>query len=163
MKLFDTWIRYPLFSRIVLPELRNGYTQGLPHHARWIGQLRHRIYVAKQACFQELGLSPNDFLREALRMDPTDSAARRELISNLAEQLDYFVHEVPRGVLANSQYFRARLDEFWQLVTDEGLTERYEEAYRYWQLHCDAWEGYLSHRAQFTNYADYLAGKRTAD
>jgi hypothetical protein len=161
-------IQYPLLIRIVLPVLRVGYEQKKPPYARWIAQLIDSNYSWWSRILETLGLAelyPEDFLREAISIDSTDSTdslARQHLIKVLARRLDFYIHEAPWGILAEPSVFQTELDELVHLVSIEGLEKQYDNAVRNWRFHCHAWADYLSRRRAFVNYADYLS-RRAAD
>ncbi|MDP9352791.1 MAG: hypothetical protein M3P51_14810, partial [Chloroflexota bacterium] len=153
-------VQQPLLVRVILPELRRGYEAQRTPYARWIAQFRQEIWGSWRQSLGALGFSEfwaEDLLREALRLDPHDSLARRELISVLESALDYYIHEVPSGVLAEPHTFRQELAEFEQLVAIEGLTDRYERALGEWRFHCEEWARYLEQRDQFLDYEEYLS------
>jgi hypothetical protein len=83
--------------------------------------------------------------------------AREALIDLADADFDYYIHELPAGVLADADTFRCELDEFDQLVAAHGVTERYAARIRTWRFHCQAWGEYLRRRTHFLSYADYLS------
>lgn len=156
----DLLLPYPLFAGVIGPELRRGYEAGKPDYARWLARIRQTGMVHPRTLAEVLGrpgLRTEDLLREALRADPSDRGAARGLIAELAGAFDYYIHEVPEGVLADPASFREELDEFEGLVTRLGLAERYAEALRRWRFHCEGWAAYLRRRPEFADYADYLS------
>jgi hypothetical protein len=156
----DFLLPYPLFARIIGPELRRGYEAGEPDYARWLARIYQAGTVHPRKLAEVLGhpdLRTECLLREALRVDPSDRRAARSLVKELARGFDYYIHEIPEGVLADPALFHEELDEFEDLVTRLGLADQYATVLRRWRFHCNGWTDYLRRRPEFPNYADYLS------
>jgi hypothetical protein len=162
----DLLLPYPLFARVIDPELWRGYEAGEPDCARWLAHIRQAGVVHPRQQAEVLGRPgprTEDLLREALRADPGDREAARGLVTELARAFNYYTHETPAGVLADPASFREELDEFEGLVARLGLADRFAEALRRWRFHCEGWADYLRRRPEFANYADYLSQTPTPD
>jgi len=151
---------FPLVERLVVPELRRGYAGKLPAYARWLGLVLGSSDLGGGRTRDELleaGLSADGLLREALAADPNDAKARAALIRLYDGDFDYYLHDLPAGVLTDAASFARDLDHFEQLVAAHGVAERYATRLRRWRFHSQAWGDYLRRRAQFSSYADYLS------
>ncbi|MCB1641559.1 MAG: hypothetical protein KDI37_07490, partial [Xanthomonadales bacterium] len=96
-----TPVRLPLFRAILFPELHAGMLGSEPGCARWLAGLAPLLYRSPE-CREMLPRSwqtEDGLLREALRQDPSDDVSRLRLIKNIAQQLEYSLHELPTGVL----------------------------------------------------------------
>jgi hypothetical protein len=148
----------PLLTRFVFPELRKGREQRKAPFAKRIALFHDRICSLRKGV-EILGLTtfePDSLLREAIEVDPSDMQARDLLIERLRRSLDYYVHEVPAGILVPPEQFCAELTEFRELVIAAGRQALHRQELEEWQLHCDAWTDYLSRRDAFESYYDYL-------
>ena len=103
-------------------------------------------------------------LTEAYQRDPGNVLAQDALIQYYAQQFAYAVHEVPIGVLhgfdgatvAECQEWLDDLALFREVVQRRGVAQKYETAMRYWDFHFRGYADYITHRAQYQNYADYI-------
>jgi hypothetical protein len=163
----DFVIRRPLFERAVFPALLAGYQARLPGSARWLAGLFDHLRRSPQ-CHEQL--QPDEatelgLLQAAIRHDPTDRRSRLRVIDQVAYRLRFAIHEVPRGVLfgmdgalpEQCEELQAELEEFCQLVDQEGMQERYAELVRACRLHFRAYRDYLLHRDNYESYAVYLS------
>lgn len=162
----DIAIRMPLFRRVVFPALLSGLLTDEPGCARWLAGLS-RLLDHCPDCAARL---PEDLrtkdglLRRALRQYPGDSAARLSLIALRAYWFQYALHELPAGVLYNTNgatveqcdEMRGALDEFVSWVEAAGERDRYAGLIDHCRLHFDAYRDYLLCRPAFPSYADYL-------
>ena len=154
----DDLLRQPLLTELIFPQLRLARDARRPLAAKRIAKLRDRI-VGLRGGLKSLGLEAlriDDLLREAIEVDPSDAEARTLLIEDLRYWLDYYVHEVPSGVLAKPEDFRQDLGEFEQLVDSAGRSPEFAEQLVGWRFHCHAWADYCSRRPRFSDYPDYL-------
>src|SRR5207248_547276 len=85
-----------------------------------------------------------DLLREAVRVDPSDAVAREMYIELMKINFDYYIHEVPVGLLVDPEEFSKELDEFTWVVQAHGAADRYKEALNKWRVYCDTFRDYLS-------------------
>jgi predicted nucleic acid-binding protein len=152
-----------LFSEVILLELIRGFKQAELPYARWLAQANSYLYRAYnqnpqlEELFDFKLLDSNAFYEIALQHDPYDEIARKALIENLAYWFDFYIHEVPAGVLVEPAVFERQLDQFVALLQPAGLLPRYEKKLALWRFHANAYRDYLARRQEFKDYADYLA------
>ena len=155
-------LQYPLATRIILPELRKGYEAKKLPYARWIAQMRGKFPLHQPKYLEILDLSEYDYdslLEKALELDPQDSIAREIMIKRYVDSFNYYIHEVPIGILADSNEFKKEIARFIELVTQQGTLENYRKKLVGWQLHAEWWGDYLARRPEFKNYTEYLTAK----
>ena len=155
-------LQYPLATRIILPGLRKGYEAKKLPYARWIAQMGGKFALEQPKYLEILGFTRFRFyklLEEALELDQQDSIAREILIKNYISVLDYCIHEVPIGILADTDEFKREIAYFSELVTQQGTLESYRKKLVGWQFHADSWGDYLALRPEFKNYTEYLTAK----
>lgn len=155
-------IPQPLFVELILPELKRGFDKAELPYARWIAQAAPYIYRATKQKPEISGLidfnkiTPCDFYEVAIQHDPSDNIAQQALITDLSRNFDYYIHEVPTGLLCKPDVFQVELAKFAALIKLTGLLEKYEKKFVLWQFHCQAWANYLAYKQEFANYAEYL-------
>lgn len=159
-------IRHSLAVKPLYPYLVRAYDGGSPRAPWWIAHLYYHLDNSREwrKWFETNNLTPWTLLEEALRREPTNDAARQELILVMAGWLNYAIHEVPSGVLYGvngasideCQELLDVLDQFRALTRASGALELWEDRIREWELHFRGYADYLSHRDQYTNYAHYL-------
>jgi hypothetical protein len=160
-------IRRPLFKRAVFPALLTGYQEGLPGCARWLAGLADHLR-SNPECREKLRpeeVTELGLLWAAIRHDPADRRSRLRLIDKVAYGLRYSIHEVPSGVLygidgaspEQCQELEEELEEFFRLVTQEGMQERYADLILACRLHFRGYRDYLLHREKYESYAAYLS------
>jgi hypothetical protein len=152
-------IRHPLFRKIILPVLKIGVAQNDARSYRWIAQFEQYFYADQHATAQ-LGLEVFDtrfFLRRALQLNPDDSITVELLLHEYARRFDYYVHEVPFGILVQPAIFQTELAEFQELLDCYRLTERWHAALVKWTTLNADWDNYLNHRTEYTGFQHYLS------
>ena len=99
-------IRFRLFTEAIFPALLQGLRRGEPDCARWLSGFTSLIFHRKecQAALADEGWSRKALLRLALKQHPEDVLARGQLIEEIADDLDYTLHELPTGVLYDQHY-----------------------------------------------------------
>jgi hypothetical protein len=159
-------LRQPLFVEVLAPYLIAQYHAQSPAAPRWIAGLADWFNATPAYC-EQLGLeyiSEHVMLREALIGDPSNMAVQRRLIEIMAGQNDYSIHEVPAGVLYDSngasiaecQELLEALAEFRQLAQNTGLLPEYERRLGTWEFYFTAYADYLTNTQQYNDFADYL-------
>lgn len=109
---FHHLLSHPLVESFVLPTLRD-----------W-----RKEQPSSASCLRSLGVLLNQplELKEALELDPEDSAARLFLINLLLSQVEYGLHELPGGVLGDPVEILEILDEVDLLLACDCPPERVE-------------------------------------
>ena len=158
-------VRMPLFRRVLMPALRDGYRRHLPGYARWLAGFSNLLFHTPQWDSERDGpATALALLRRALQDDPHDALARKSLVEEMATWLDYSVHEVPWGVLSGTNGatrddmtdLQVALAEFVQLAGAAGLSEQYEDLVAECSLHFRAYEHYLAFSDRYESYEAYL-------
>lgn len=155
-------IPLPLFEEIILVNLNHGFDKGESHYARWIGQTydliiratKHNPEIKKSPDIDNL--YPMNFFEIAYKQNPEDKIAQIFLIREYTTNLDFAIHEVPIGLLADIDWFRDTLIKLQRLLSSPGLSEKYKNKINLWVFHINAWEDYLARRNGYKHYVDYL-------
>ncbi len=163
-------IRHSLSVKLLYPYLIQAYERGSTRAPWWIARLYNQLYNSREwrKWFEINNLSLWTLFEEALRREPTNEAARQELILAMARWFDYAIHAVPSGVLYGvngasideCQELLDELDQFRALTWASGTLELWEDRIREWEFHFRGYTDYLSNRDQYTNYAHYLQAHR---
>ncbi|QDV07494.1 hypothetical protein Poly30_30200 [Planctomycetes bacterium Poly30] len=163
-------LRLPLFVEVLFPALVRGVEAGTPGCARWTASLLHlvrgrqeRHFLPKEAR-TEAGL-----LRLALELDPSDGAARLQLIQELSAALEYATHEAPDTVLWDQDAVttKAQCDELLaELVEMErhmgiaGVAELQEknlvDLAEFCRFHLTSYRAFLGQREGKESYRQFL-------
>jgi hypothetical protein len=153
-------LRHPL-QLLLYPYLVRAYDGGSPRAPCWIAHLYDHLDNSREwrTWFETQNLTPWALLEEALRREPTNDAARQELILVMARWLDDAIHEVPRGVLYGvngatidaCQELLDVLDQFRALTRASGALRLWEDRIPEWELHFRGYADDLSHCDHHTN------------
>jgi hypothetical protein len=151
----DIPVRFPLFQRVLLPALVDGVIKGLEGPARWLAHFESFLLNAKNLALPEGLDNAAALLKEALRVDPSDSRARKRLLDRMASRFEYALHELPAGVLYG--YDGATIPECNDLLEElaefRGHVEVLNEMAHYSALINEC-------ARHFLDYRDYLAASR---
>jgi hypothetical protein len=82
----------------------------LERRAAWVGAVCHARWDAS-------ALERLPFPLLDRQTNPEDAKARAALIELFEADFDYYIHELPAGVLADAKAFAHELDQFEQLVS----------------------------------------------
>jgi hypothetical protein len=165
-------IRSPLFRRVLAPALVKGVRERRRGCARWLAHFEQQLTQARRelvALPEELRTA-SGLLQEALRVDSSDTKARRRLIEGNARYLAYTLHELPAGVLYGHDSasieecteLLSSLDDFRSHLDVLGERSRYAELVANCQYHFEAYRKYLAVRLVGQSYAEFLAAERGA-
>ncbi|CAN5583198.1 hypothetical protein BH10CYA1_BH10CYA1_22820 [soil metagenome] len=133
-------IRHELYSRILFPVLIDGYGKKEPWSMLQLSRTEENIFQVEseqhgnnlQPASQTFrDLAKVSLLREYIKLEPTDSTARVELISAQIDWFRYCEHEWPWGILygqngATEAECREILDEV-SFVRDLDIEQKYKE------------------------------------
>ena len=163
-------IRYPLFNRVIGPSLVRGVLSGVPGCARWLAHFDQELLAPRGVCeaLPEHLRSPEALLLEALRVDPGDTASRRQLIEKQARYLAYTLHEVPAGVLYGHDAASAHecaelldyLSDFEEHVQTLGDEDSYRELIADCRFHYSAYRDYLRSGRANGSYQAFVSKRR---
>jgi hypothetical protein len=163
--------RTPLFGRVLLPALTDGVIRGMRGSARSLAHLLSAGHIvnAKDALLPEHLRSEAGLLREAVRLDPADSAARTRLVEKMASDLEYSLHELPAGVLYGSDPATAEecdellkeLEQFRAHVEALRREPEFEDLLAQSELHFNAYREYRLSPPPGESYERFLEARHT--
>lgn len=157
--------REPLFAGILAPYLLAAYDRGDDHAGRRLAFFREGFWQLHPSHpLHQSAPLPLDLLREAFQEDPGDARTRELLLRLLENDFDYAIHEVPAGVLrgnkgmtvAECREAEEDLALFRAVAEAHGVTAQYEADMHEWAFHFHGYADYLTHRAEYGNYAAYI-------
>jgi len=157
--------REPLFAGILAPYLLAAYERGDAHAGRRMAFFHWNFAMLPLSNpLHQSAPSPLDLLREAFQKDPTDARTRELLLRLLHDDFNYAIHEVPAGVLRGNKGMtvaECREEEedlalFREVAEAHGVTAQYKAAMHKWAFHFHGYADYLTNRADYKNYADYI-------
>ena len=157
--------REPLFAGILAPYLLAAYDRGDDHAGRRLAFFWNGFYKLPQSHpLHQPTPSSLDLLREAFQQNPADARTQEMLLRLLQDSFDYAIHEAPAGVLygfdgatvAECQKWEADLALFREVAEAHGITAQYKAAMHKWAFHFHGYADYLTNRADYKNYADYI-------
>jgi hypothetical protein len=92
-------VRTPLFERLLFPTLLERYRAGDSATTFWLAE-HFRMLSSAKRCWAEIG-RPSEvaLLMAAYRRNPRNEQLRLQLVSRIARDLWYSLHELPDGVL----------------------------------------------------------------
>lgn len=167
----DVSVRFPLFRRVLLPALADGVLRQEPGCARWLAHfepLLVQLLVGTTDCDlpDHLRTAPG-LLREAVRVDPGDGAARRRLVRHLANYHEYTLHELPAGVLygrdgatpGECDELLAGLAEFREHLGLTGQAVEYDRLVRDCDFHYRTYRASLAAGRPGGSYEQYLSAE----
>ena len=162
----DIPVRFPLFRQVLLPALIVGILDEKPGAARWLAHFDMLLYHCREFMKQlpDHLKTPVVLLEEAIRVDPEDSASRKQLAKKHADYLAYTIHEVPSGVLYDAngasieqcEALLKLLEDFTQLAESVGEREQYDELITECAYYFHTYRDYLLAGRPGDSYANYL-------
>jgi len=157
--------REPLFAGILAPYLLAAYERGEEGAGRRLAFFRDGFWQLPQSHpLHQPTPSPLDLLLEAFQQNPADARTRELLLRLLQDDFEYAIHEVPTGVLygfdgatvAECHEWEKDLALFREVAEVHGVTAQYKAAMHKWAFHFHGYANYLTHRAEYENYATYI-------
>ncbi|TCC96168.1 hypothetical protein EZ449_22440 [Pedobacter frigidisoli] len=158
----DIRIQHSLFKEIILPILKDQYKSDSAKHIKWIGQLEQFFYsdnATTEAFLKELNITAyfeaRHFFEKSFAID-NNQKTLSSLLNRIAQDINYYRHEVPIGVLVDPDVLDKEVitfRQYWQkcdskIVWEAVLTE--------WELIAKHWTLYLSTQDQYDNFENYL-------
>ncbi|WP_424950912.1 hypothetical protein [Deinococcus sp.] len=160
----DIPVHFPLLHRVLYPLLRAGVERHEPHYARWLAHFASSLHrLTPGGLPPELG-SRVGLLREAVRLNPQDQLARRQLVAEEATYLRYTLHELPSGVLygmngatpEQCDELSDHLSDFRQLLQTDEEDRKYAQLIEECQFHYTTYRDYLKIRQSDMSYRQYI-------
>ena len=159
-------VRLPLFRSILFPALHHELLAGSGFAARALASFTLLLVQCPQ-CRQQLpeALRTRDaLLREAIRRDPADLTAKRQLRDLHRGGFQFSLHELPDGVLyyqhgatlTECAQLLAELDEYARLCAEIGGTPEDAAVIAEAAHHIPAYADFLQHRDRYQSFARYL-------
>ncbi len=163
----DIPVRFPFFREVLFPALLAGLEDSVSGSARWLAGFAQLLYKSP-ACRDRLPenlRSEFDLLERAIHDDPSDTAAKKRLLSIMRSRFDYALHELPTGVLYGHN--GATVEECAELLEELSAYERLSiemvaeeedrELIAQARFHIPAYRRYLSESHPFRSYEAFLA------
>jgi hypothetical protein len=158
----DIRIQHPLFKEIILPILKEQYKKGSSKHIKWIGQFEQFFYSDKVTTYM--------FLKELDIIDPFESRYFFEksfaidnnqktltlLLNRMAQDINFYTHEVPIGVLVEPEVFEKELMVFRHYWQQSDTKNIWEVVLKEWELIAKHWTLYLANPGKYDNFENYL-------
>jgi hypothetical protein len=158
----DTRIQHPLFKEIVLPILIDQYKKGSAKHISWIGQFEQFFYsdfATTQAFLRELDIEGHfesrHFFEKSFSIDNNQKTLAL-LINRIAQDINYYTHEVPIGVLVNSDFLDKELMTFRKYWQQCDTKNKWENILTEWDIIAKHWSLYLATQVKYVNFENYL-------
>lgn len=154
-------IQHPLFKEIILPVLANRYLNDSPLHIKWIGQFEQFFYSDKEMTEQFLKqtningyFSAVYFFEKSYAIDNNQDTLNL-LLQRIAQNIEYYVHELPFAVLVDPETFNNELNYFinyWNQLNDK---EKWEIRLTEWGNIAKHWTKYTAEKEKYNNFIDY--------
>ena len=157
-----TRIQHPLFKEIILPVLTEKFLTNSPKHIKWIGQLEQFFYSDYSLTTNFLNqLSIEGFFETRYFFEKSFLLENKQdtltlLLNRIAQDIDYYTHEVPSGVIVEPEVLDQELTYFtkyWELSENKHLWERNLNAWKFIAKH---WRLYRDLQNQYDSFSDYL-------
>ena len=158
----DIRIPHPLFKEIILPILKDQYKKDSAKHIRWIGQFEQFFYSANattQAFLRELNIAGHfetrHFFEKSFFIDNNQKTLTL-LLNRIAQDINYYTHEVPIGVLVDPDVLDKELmtfRQYWQQCDKKNI---WEDVWTEWELIAKHWTLYLATQDKYDNFENYL-------
>lgn len=114
----STRIQHPLFKEIILPVLTEKFLKNSPKHIKWIGQLEQFFYSDYSLTTNFLNqLSVEGFFETRYFFEKSFLLENKQdtltlLLNRIAQDIDYYTHEVPSGVIVEPEVLDQELTYF---------------------------------------------------
>jgi hypothetical protein len=158
----DIRIQHPLFKEIILPILIDQYKEDSAKHIRWIGQLEQFFYsdnVTTNKFLKELNITGHfetrHFFEKSFALDNNQKTLNL-LLNRIAQDINYYTHEVPIGVLVDPDVLDNELLIFRQYWQQSDTKKIWEVVLSEWELIAKHWKLYLATRDKYDNFENYL-------
>jgi len=158
----DVRIQHPLFKEIILPILKNQYKKGSAKHIKWIGQLEQFFYsdnAITNTFLKELNIvghfETRHFFEKSFALDNNQKILNL-LLNRIAQEINYYTHEVPIGVLVDPEVLDKELLIFRQYLQQSDTKNIWEVVLTEWELIAKHWTIYLATQDKYDNFQNYL-------
>jgi hypothetical protein len=158
----DIRIQHSLFKEIILPILKDQYKKDSAKHIKWIGQLEQFFYsdnATTQAFLRELNIAGHfearHFFEKSFAIDNNQKTLTL-LLNRIAQDINYYTHEVPIGVLVDPDVLDKEVmtfRQYWQKCDTKNI---WEDVLTEWELIAKHWTLYLATQDKYDNFENYL-------
>ncbi len=155
-------IQHPLFKEIIVPDLIKEYNNNSALHMRWIGQFEQFFYsdfATTQSFLNELNIAGHfdtrHFYEKSFSIHQ-DQKTLALLLDRMAQDLNYYTHEVPIGVLVEPDFLNKEIKTFkhyWQKCNSKNI---WNQVLSKWELIAEHWTLFVQQKDQFDNFENYL-------
>ncbi len=158
----DIRIQHPLFKEIVLPILKDQYKKGSAKHIKWVGQLEQFFYsdnATTETFLKELQITgyfeARHFFEKSFAIENNQKTLTL-LLNRIAQDINYYTHEVPIGVLVDPDVLDKEVlnfRQYWQQCDKKNV---WEAVLTEWELIAKHWTLYLATQDKYDNFENYL-------
>lgn len=155
-------IQHPLFKEVILPILKEEYKKNNPKYIKWIGQFEQFFYSDRnstEAFLRELNIDgffePRFFFEKSLALDKNQKTLTL-LLYKIAQDLNYYTHEVPMAVLATPEVLSEEIATFRKFWEQSESKYDWEASLLEWELIAKHWSIYLETQVRYDNFENYL-------
>jgi hypothetical protein len=158
----DIRIQHPLFKEIVLPILKDQYKKGSAKHIKWVGQLEQFFYsdnATTELFLKELNITcyfeARYFFEKSFAIDNNQKTLTL-LLNRIAQDINYYTHEVPIGVLVDPDVLDKEImtfRQYWQQCDTKNI---WEAVLTEWELIAKHWTLYLATQDKYDSFENYL-------
>lgn len=158
----DIRIQHPLFKEIILPILKEQYKKGSAKHIKWIGQFEqffYTDYATTQAFLKESNFTEYFEARHFFEKSYAIDANQKTLIlllNRMAKDINYYTHEVPRGVLVVPEVLTEELITFRKYWEQSDTKNNWKADLTAWDLISKHWSLYFADKDNYDNFEVYL-------
>ncbi len=155
-------IQHPLFKEIIIHRLIEYFTENNAKGIKWIGQFEQFFYSdfnLKKKFLEKIGVKRDFdtayFFEKSFHIDQNQTSLQL-LMSKIARDISYLVHEVPVGVLSEPDQLDEELayfNRYWQLSENKKYWEKSKNSWEKISLH---WRRYFENKNNYTNFENYL-------
>lgn len=158
----DIRIQHPLFKEIILPRLKKQYINGSSKHIKWIGQLEQFFYadlVTTNTFLKELNITgyfeTRHFFEKSFAIDNSQKTLKL-LLHRIAQDINYYTHEVPTVVLIDPDVLDKELTTFREYWKQSDTKNIWEVVLAEWELIAKHWSLYFATQDKYDNFENYL-------
>ena len=155
-------IQHPLFKEIILPILKDQYKNHSAKHIKWVGQLEQFFYsdnATTEVFLKELNIAgyfeARHFFEKSFGIDNNQKTLTL-LLNRIAQDINYYTHEVPIGVLVDPDVLHKELmtfRQYWQQCDTKNI---WEAVLTEWELVAKHWTIYIANQDKYDTFENYL-------
>ena len=158
----DIRIQHPLFKEIILPMLKDQYKKGSAKHIKWIGQLEQFFYsdnATSNMFLKELNITgyfeTRPFFEKSFSIDNNQKTLTL-LLNRIAQDINYYTHEVPVGVLVDPDVLDKEVMTFRHYWQQSDTKNKWEAILTEWELIAKHWSLYHTTQEKYDSFESYL-------